>query len=146
MEEFFCNCCNLQLRDKYSYAKHLLRASHIKNDVITEDHLYCKACNYHAKRASNLKTHLSSKKHLAKVDNNTQYKYVCEICNYRSNFKSEYDLHIKTKKHLTNVERVPSYQKEIDYNKNLKRALLLFMTNNTFQNTIVDYCVKENLL
>lgn len=146
MEDFFCRCCNIQLRDKYSYAKHILRVSHIKKDAITEDHLYCKVCDYRAKRASNLKIHLSSQKHMKKIEENTQCKYLCKVCNYRSNFKSEYDLHIKTQKHLNNVERVPSDQKEQEHNMRLKRVLLLFMTNNSFQNTIVDYCVKENLL
>jgi hypothetical protein len=156
-DTYYCNVCDIHLTDKYSYAKHIQRLSHIKNNNVCETNKYCAICDYTAKRLSNFKTHLKSKKHIkaeSECKNNTT-RYVCNICNFYTNLKSDYLSHMNTQKHVDMVNEGSCNQITINQNQNQNSIVpqtvntSLFMElikeNRDFQQSMFEFCMKQNV-
>ena len=71
----------------------------------------CNHCNYTTSRTANYDRHLTTKKHLEKVNayNNSlieQTEFTCEHCDYTTSRSANYDRHLTTAKHLNKVNDV----------------------------------------
>jgi len=86
---------------------------------------FCETCDYSTYKDSDLKKHLSTRKHknatknatLAILGNEKESKesltHKCSQCNYTTSVKSNYDKHLLTEKHKKNINGEPT---EVIYN------------------------------
>jgi hypothetical protein len=173
-DTYYCDPCNCNFTDKYSYERHITRMSHLKNAAISSADIYCKICNYTAKRLSNFKVHLKTQKHIkAELEYGSNLtKYICEVCNLHTNSKSDYISHINTKKHIeiaaahhemmrtstdtavssaisteiTPVQRNDEWNNLIEYRDAISTTTFIewMQQNKEFQKSIIEFCIKQN--
>jgi len=75
----------------------------------------CESCKYTTTRKSNMKMHISSKKHYKNKNQNT--KYICKLCNYKTDNNAHYKQHLESIKHK-NMEKDNNTKIEIKNNCN----------------------------
>lgn len=151
----YCKPCNQTFNDKHNYDRHLSRTSHLKNEIISIEHMQCNICNYSAKRIAHFKSHLETKKHMkAELEYiNNQTKYNCNKCSFYANSKTEYTAHINTQKHkdyIDTVECIPCDRDRViipqeNTNTNTKLFMQLLKENTQFQQSLMEYCMKQNV-
>jgi hypothetical protein len=94
------------------------------------DNVLCKICNIKFTKNSNYIRHLSTSKHIQKVNKNKQIiekynkkletnKFICNICNFSCSKKSNYKNHLYSNKHIAFSEMVSvSDNNEHDFSGN----------------------------
>jgi hypothetical protein len=168
-DNYYCEPCDCKFTDKYTYERHITRMTHLRNAAVSSAEIYCKICNYTAKRLSNFKVHLKTQKHIkAEAEYGSHLtKYICEVCNLHTNSKSDYISHINTKKHIeiaaaaavskdtnttvsvTNIQKNDECNNLVEYKDKDTITANTFIDwiqqNKDFQKSIIEFCIKQNV-
>lgn len=145
--QYYCDICDIQLKDNICYSRHIKRISHIKNINNSDTTKYCIVCDYRATKLSNFREHLKTKTHLNAENeyksNNSEYR--CHSCNFYTNSKPDYITHINTQKHKNNIPQCePTTITTVEKPSNTEIYMELIRENAHFQKTMVEFCMKQN--
>ncbi len=141
--KYYCELCKIHLKNKCTYNKHLKGISHLKKDIISNNH--CKVCNYSSNKSFNFNTHLSTKKHKHLVEEYIKNSnlYICKLCGIKMKSKTEYKMHFLTNTHSGTLTSV--FEKACN-TPDFVFLLYLLTCDIDIRENVLKFCKREGYL